>query len=108
MIGAFDLDDLGPLGEGARGLDRHHHALGAGIGEADLLDRGQAFDQQFRQLDLAQRRRAEGGAERNLIDRRGGDVGMSVAVDQRSEVVDAVVVDIASTSQIRQPSPRAA
>ena len=39
VIGALAFCDLRPAGKRARGLQRHHHGLGAGIGEAHLLDR---------------------------------------------------------------------
>ncbi len=95
VIGAFAFGDLRPAGEGAGRLQRHHHGFGAGIGEADLLDRRQPRREQFRQFDFRFRRHAERRAQRQLPRRRLDQHGMRVAVDQRGEIIDAVDKGIA-------------
>ena len=52
VVAALALGDLGPAGIGAGRADRLECGLGAGIGEADLLDRGDALDDQLGEPDL--------------------------------------------------------
>ena len=106
VIGALAFCDLRPPGKRPRRLQRHHHGLGAGIGEPHLLDRGQARRQQFRQIDLGLRRQPERRSQRQLFCRSRHQRGMGVAVDQRGEVVDAV--DIAIAVDIEHPATLAA
>ena len=90
VIGALALGDFRPTGEGTRRLQRCHHRLRAGVGEPHLIDRRQPRHEQLGKVDLGFRRQAKGRSERELahgcLDQR----GMSMAVDQGREIVDAV------------------
>ena len=103
VIGALAFGDLGTAGMRPRRLQRHHHGLGAGIGKPDLLDRRQARNQQFGEIDLGFRRQAERRAQRELRGRRLDQCGMGVAVNLRGKIVDAVDVDVA----VEIPDPAA-
>lgn len=52
VIGALDLGDLGPPGEGTSGLDGNHHGLGSRVDEPDLLEPGIARPEVLGEPDL--------------------------------------------------------
>ena len=103
VIGALAFGDFWTAGMRPRRFQRYHHGLGAGIGKAYLVDRGQARDQQFSEIDLGFRRQAERRSQRELRGRRLDQRGMRVAVNLRGEIVDAVDIDVA----VEIPDPAA-
>ena len=90
MVEAFKLGDAASPGEGAGELDRQHDGLGAGVREADLLDRVDPVDQQLGQPNFRLDRLGEGRALPDLLGERPRDVGVGVAVDQGGHVVEEV------------------
>ena len=95
VIGAFALGDLRAAGKRARGLQRHHHRLGAGIGETDLFHRPQARRQQFGQFDLGLGRHAERRSQRELSGCGFNQPRMRMAMDQRGKIIDTVDIFVA-------------
>jgi hypothetical protein len=66
VVAAFELHDLGAAGGAAGQADGRHGRFGARADQAHLLQRGQARDQHFGQLDF----RFGGSAEGQAVDRR--------------------------------------
>ena len=67
VIAALDFGELGAPGVGPRQAQGHHGGLGPGVGEADLLDRGDALDQLAGQRHLRRVGRRKGSASRRLL-----------------------------------------
>ena len=88
VVDALALRDLGPPGVGPRALDGVHHGLGAGVGEADALQRRRAAADLLGQLDLALGRERQRHEALGLADDRLDDGRVRVA-----EELDRVVVD---------------
>jgi hypothetical protein len=75
---------------GAGGLQRHHHGLGAGVAEPNLIDRRQSRGQQFGEIDLGFGRQAERRSQRELLCRGLDQRRMRMAVYLRGEIIDAI------------------
>ena len=100
VVAAGELDDLRAAGEATGQPDRRHGGLGAGVDQADLLDRG-AVDDLGGQLHLTRGGRAEAGAPGG-----GGLHGLhhlrvGVPEDQRTPGADQV--DVAAAVGVVQP-----
>ena len=107
VVAAVELGDLAAAGERAGGLNGHHHRLGARVREAELLDAGDALDQQFGEADLALGRKGNRGAERELAGDGLHDARVGMAVDQRRVIVHEVELDAGPRRRLLQsPGPR--
>ena len=103
VVGALELGDGWPAGDGARGLDGEHHSLGAGVHETALFQSRCASSYLLGQVRFAGQRQSEsrspidGGMQRIHHWREG------VAMDQREEVVGAV--ENAPSVDVGDPRP---
>ena len=78
--------------------DNRHIVIQLGsstTGEAHLIDGAETRGQQLREIDFRFGRQAERGAEHHLIGRGLHQFRVGVAVNQRSEIVDAIDEDVA-------------
>ena len=95
VVGALELRDLRPTRERASEAHGVHRPLGAGVREADLLDRRHAPGQDLREPHLVFRRPREREPLRDRLLDRLDDLRRRVAQDQARVVaveVEAVVV----------------
>ena len=83
VVAALGLGDERPAREGARDAHGDHHGLGAGVGEADALDRVDALAQDPRQPARVLVGRGEEAPGRTAPDRL-DDARMGMAVDERA------------------------
>jgi hypothetical protein len=102
VVGAFELGDFVPAGEGAGRFHGEHDRFTAGIAEAHLLDVGNARNQQLGQFDVLGGGHGEGGAESDLSLDCGRHLRIGMAEDERRVVikeVDALVaLDVGHTA----------
>jgi hypothetical protein len=90
VIGALELGDRRPPGDGACRLHGEHHGLGPGVDEAELLEARCPAADFLGQRRFAGHRQAERRAAIDRVVQRCHHRRESVAMDQREEIVGAV------------------
>ena len=95
VIGAFELGDHRPPGEGARRLDREDHGFRTGIGKAQLLDARHALAQELGKIDFERRGQPDIDKLRRLPGKRLDHRREAMAMDGGGEIADHVEIAIA-------------